>query len=160
MKRKREKLDHLSEEEKLLRRKIKNRISAQTARDRKKAKLHELEIQVEELKRANSLLLKKNQELEAENASLKNQYSPRNSFANSSPSLFGENSKDNSIESAAFISGSLPKNQELSQVNSPAWTRILIFLLMAMTAMTSSNGSINALKTFWKQIRYSPARLV
>ena len=46
-KRIREKLDHLSHEEKLLRRKMKNRISAQSARDRKKNKMQALEKKIE-----------------------------------------------------------------------------------------------------------------
>ncbi|XP_076335044.1 X-box-binding protein 1-like isoform X2 [Tachypleus tridentatus] len=49
MARKRQRLDHLSFEEKIMRRKLKNRIAAQSARDRKKAKLSELEIALEEL---------------------------------------------------------------------------------------------------------------
>lgn len=48
-KRKREKLDHLSFEEKMNRRKMKNRISAQSARDRKKCKMNDLEHQIESL---------------------------------------------------------------------------------------------------------------
>lgn len=46
-KRIREKLDHLSHEEKLMRRKMKNRISAQSARDRKKTKMQTLEKKIE-----------------------------------------------------------------------------------------------------------------
>ncbi|XP_017669926.1 PREDICTED: X-box-binding protein 1 [Lepidothrix coronata] len=59
--RKRQRLTHLSPEEKALRRKLKNRVAAQSARDRKKARMTELEQQVVELEEENQKLLLENQ---------------------------------------------------------------------------------------------------
>ncbi|XP_068102478.1 LOW QUALITY PROTEIN: X-box-binding protein 1 [Hyperolius riggenbachi] len=61
--RKRQRLTHLSPEEKALRRKLKNRVAAQTARDRKKARMGELEQQVLDLELENEKLLIENQVL-------------------------------------------------------------------------------------------------
>ncbi|TRY84668.1 hypothetical protein DNTS_003186 [Danionella cerebrum] len=76
--RKRQRLTHLSPEEKALRRKLKNRVAAQTARDRKKAKMGELEQQVLELELENQklqienrLLLEKTSDLITENEELR-----------------------------------------------------------------------------------------
>lgn len=66
--RKRQRLTHLSPEEKALRRKLKNRVAAQTARDRKKAKMGELEQQVLELEL-------ENQKLDLENTLLREKMS-------------------------------------------------------------------------------------
>ncbi|XP_067084173.1 X-box-binding protein 1 [Osmerus mordax] len=76
--RKRQRLTHLSPEEKQLRRKLKNRVAAQTARDRKKAKMGELEQQVldleienEKLHIENELLREKTCDLMSENEELR-----------------------------------------------------------------------------------------
>ncbi|XP_078035806.1 X box binding protein 1 isoform X1 [Augochlora pura] len=53
---KKRRLDHLTWEEKLQRKKLKNRVAAQTSRDRKKAKLDELEDTVKSLREQNELL--------------------------------------------------------------------------------------------------------
>lgn len=76
--RKRERLTHLTPEEKNFRRKMKNRIAAQTARDRKKSFMNDLEDRIkrlqaenEALKHENGKLLKNAQGLCEENSRLK-----------------------------------------------------------------------------------------
>jgi hypothetical protein len=77
-KKKRQRLTHLTAEEKLMRRKLKNRVAAQSARDRKKVKMEELEQSVsilrsqnEQLRNENSLLKEKTRKLVEENQRLK-----------------------------------------------------------------------------------------
>ncbi|XP_068677906.1 X-box-binding protein 1-like [Montipora foliosa] len=61
--RKRKRLDNLSAEERALRRKLKNRVAAQTARDRKKARMTELEEMVAHLEKENKALRLDNESL-------------------------------------------------------------------------------------------------
>merc|ERR1711971_727072 len=75
--RKRANLDHLSQEERMMRRKLKNRVAAQTARDKKKAATDSMEQQLAEAKArlqesldANAILMKTNTQLQVENANL------------------------------------------------------------------------------------------
>ncbi|XP_012163975.2 X-box-binding protein 1 isoform X2 [Bombus terrestris] len=64
---KKRRLDHLTWEEKLQRKKLKNRVAAQTSRDRKKAKLDELEETVRTLKEQNELLTQECSMLRSQN---------------------------------------------------------------------------------------------
>jgi len=75
---KRKRLTNLSPEERLMRRKLKNRVAAQTARDRKKQRMDELEVllaQVEadnkRLQAENDALRRRTGKLSAENSQLK-----------------------------------------------------------------------------------------
>ncbi|KAK7087160.1 hypothetical protein V1264_021244 [Littorina saxatilis] len=68
--RKRRRLTHLSPDEKVLRRKLKNRVAAQTARDRKKVLMTELEEQVSLLQEEKKQLLKENAQLRNSHASI------------------------------------------------------------------------------------------
>ncbi|XP_066268430.1 X-box-binding protein 1-like [Branchiostoma lanceolatum] len=68
---KRRRLNHLTPEEKVLRRKLKNREAAQTARDRKKAKMDDLEIIVAKLEAQNKALQQQNSSVKQQSDSLK-----------------------------------------------------------------------------------------
>merc|ERR1712004_224411 len=81
--RKRANLDHLSPEEKLMRRKLKNRVAAQNARDKKRTKMEEMEAELLRLKNhakslecKNAELVGENQRLVAENDDLRSNLSP------------------------------------------------------------------------------------
>jgi hypothetical protein len=69
-KRKRQRLDHLSQEEKLMRRKLKNRMAAQSARDRKKVKMQDLEEEVALIAKERNALLNENSALRLKNSAL------------------------------------------------------------------------------------------
>merc|ERR1712045_603122 len=63
--RKRANLDHLSPEERLQRRKLKNRVAAQNARDKKKAQTEEMEKMIEEIRMEKQKLVDENARLQA-----------------------------------------------------------------------------------------------
>jgi len=123
-KRKRQRLDHLSQEEKLMRRKLKNRMAAQSARDRKKVKMNDLEQEVTILTKQRNILVNTNQSLKQRNALLEHQNKEllqRISILEGKPSIKVENntSKDwsESFESAVLISGPQQKEQVSHPLN-------------------------------------------
>ncbi|XP_017466796.1 PREDICTED: X-box-binding protein 1 isoform X1 [Rhagoletis zephyria] len=67
---KKRRLDHLTWEEKIQRKKLKNRVAAQTSRDRKKARMEDMERELDELTEKTELLQNKCESLQAINESL------------------------------------------------------------------------------------------
>ncbi|XP_055317265.1 LOW QUALITY PROTEIN: uncharacterized protein LOC129576342 [Sitodiplosis mosellana] len=67
---KKRRLDHLTWEEKLQRKKLKNRVAAQTSRDRKKAKMDEMDQTVKQLMEENNKLKEQFERLTADNEEL------------------------------------------------------------------------------------------
>merc|ERR1719392_274150 len=68
--RKRANLDHMSTEEKMMRRKLKNRVAAQNARDKKRVKMDDMETDVERLRAHAKALEVRNAQLVSENERL------------------------------------------------------------------------------------------
>ncbi|GBP26190.1 X-box-binding protein 1 [Eumeta japonica] len=66
-------LDHLTWEEKMQRKKLKNRVAAQTSRDRKKAKMDDMERRIEQLEEAKERLSEEVASLRALNERLVNE---------------------------------------------------------------------------------------
>ncbi|KAG9510546.1 Dol-P-Man:Man(5)GlcNAc(2)-PP-Dol alpha-1,3-mannosyltransferase [Fragariocoptes setiger] len=119
-KRTRQRLDHLTPYEKLQRRKMKNRVAAQTARDKRRAIMDHLEEQ-------NKALKKKNVELEIENTRLREQLDAlQSSLMLDQPA---------SIKPAELINDPQQKEQDVSNLAmslsskaTPGWTKLISIL--------------------------------
>jgi hypothetical protein len=68
--RKRANLDHMTMEEKMQRRKLKNRVAAQNARDKKRVRMEDMELTIKQLQQQNKILARQNQDLLALNRRL------------------------------------------------------------------------------------------
>lgn len=153
--RKRQRLDHLTREEKIMRRKLKNRVAAQSARDRKKARMDELEEQVTRLQadraallEENRLLRKRLEEFERENQTLVKRLDEKTSVATSpiapvvkvepkSPSPEGAGASSGSVEYASLISGPLQKDQVPLLALAALWMMRFACWPLTTTATTS-----------------------
>ncbi|RCN51607.1 basic region leucine zipper [Ancylostoma caninum] len=155
--RKRECLDHLTHEQKMNRRKMKNRIAAQTARDRKKYRSQRLEDVIRELleqneilKQENELLRIENRELSEQNSSLMSRLSPPGDVQcqmnpSQSTIVYDEvhemvtEKSGAALESAAFISGPQPREQVVPLYL--LFHLMISLLLVVCSSQTSSKKS-------------------
>lgn len=176
--RKRQRLDHLTREEKIMRRKLKNRVAAQSARDRKKARMDELEDQVTQLQadrialmEENRLLRQRLEECQRENKRLverleakpANQLpapisTPTTTTSSEAPPVIKvepcsspeTRASSGSVEYASLISGPLQQDQVPLRALA-LWMMQFGFWQLMTSAMTSSPCSKSAARTCLKE---------
>jgi len=165
--RKRQRLDHLTVEEKMMRRKLKNRVAAQSARDRKKVQMDQLEDEVAILKSEMASLraenarlqvensvfqeesfqfkakLQKIEELQQENVRLRQQLKEQEERVQKSSVVNHSNDGDQkSIEYASLISVSQQKRQD----STVAARWMMLFIGWTMLNLMKSSTSYKNLK--------------
>jgi hypothetical protein len=128
--RKKVKLDHLSSEEKMMRRKMKNRAAAQSARDRKKARMEELECLVKILEEQHSKLAAENKILRLQNEALEEE----NAELRRSLGMDGTTP----IGPAESISAPLPREQGVKSQT------VLNALFLQLLCLMQTKGSVSS----------------
>lgn len=126
---KRKRLTNLSPEERLMRRKLKNRVAAQTARDRKKQRMDELEIMLAQVEAENKRLQAENEalrqrtgKLSVENSQLKEQ--------------LGGGVKEMGLVSESPESAALKRPQQQDQIQTPVPTTTPSKLMQMMLTLS------------------------
>lgn len=154
--RKRQRLDHLTFEEKMMRRKFKNRVAAQSARDRKKVQMEtqdkqiaELSCELSKLREENAQLRLQNEELVEENKSMKLQLlNIETKCQQIDKKVESKNESRQPVEYASLISASLLKKQELTA--SHRWMMLFVgwlMLILTKSSISFKNLDKKSLKT-------------
>jgi len=155
--RKRERLTHLSPEEKMWRRKMKNRIAAQTARDRKKARMDNIEDAVQKLERQNRNLAAENAQLRKQNAELMAKMNAIEQKNVATADGQFNTPMNTPVESAALINVLQPREQEVTLAELITLLCTYVTLIcnessttcseMPLLNMSSNNNSMSTLLT-------------
>lgn len=152
-KRKRQRLDHLSQEEKTMRRKLKNRVAAQYARDRKKVLVDEMAITISDLRRDKQHLVQENDLLKQRNERLVQQVeSLRQALVQAGARVpaVSDETENRTFESAALICDRQPRDQVLPTVpsdgpavrQSESSSNFFSCLMLTMASLTIASSQL------------------
>lgn len=149
--RKRRRLTYLSPEEKMVRRKLKNRVAAQTARDRKKQRMVELEMELAVLQAENKALQAENGELRRSSTALTEEnIRLKEHLEKPKESIATRKLSDADAESAVL---NAPLQQELARTAFQLAAQFIVFLaILSLTCgSSSSKKSTQSLKSVTAQ---------
>uniref|UniRef100_A0A1Y1M654 X-box-binding protein 1 n=1 Tax=Photinus pyralis TaxID=7054 RepID=A0A1Y1M654_PHOPY len=159
---KKRRLDHLTWEEKVQRKKLKNRVAAQTSRDRKKAKMEEMEQALQELFYKNEELIKECKELRATNKKLNEENSTLRNVQNTCKC---DHSRvvESGVQQGSAASIPLPKGRDtystaaLRTETVTALWKIVLACLLYQTCSMDSNKTLTS--TLWKNLPRASCRI-
>lgn len=161
---KKRRLDHLSWEEKIQRKKLKNRVAAQTSRDRKKAKMEQMEQALQQLFSQNEALSAEreklklaNQRLSEENADLYSRLQAPCENCSQNRTVECE-AQNGSTESTLQPQGKTTHSAAALNKQSTAalWKIILACLLYRTSSMNSTQTSI---LTHWSNLHRASSKI-
>lgn len=137
--RKRANLDHMTLEEKMMRRKLKNRVAAQNARDKKRMKMEDMEVTVRQLQQQNKILAKQNEELLALNRRLMAENSTLKSTQSQTTVLV----KEEELEVPLSPESLRPPSSQTPPLSSDEDEEILLSTALPIEAVDTSTVPVN-----------------